>query len=100
MTLPAPSNGKNGLPDMQQRIGRLEVLYAAEDKAVERLSAWTAVLEGQVSRQGMAGDGIYQSFWELASALMRVERHLDQLARDNQELWRKIHELEALRAAP
>ena len=92
MTLPPP-NGRDGLPNMQQRIGRLESLYAQEGKAIERLAAVTSVLDGQVHRQSVTHDGIYQSFYELASALMRVERQLDQLARDSQELWRKVHDL-------
>jgi hypothetical protein len=86
---PAPSaNGH----DLTPRVVRLESQIKTRD--IDSLAAQVVVLENRVYQQERLRDGLYESMYEMASALMRMQRQVDTLERDRQELWRKVQAME------
>jgi uncharacterized coiled-coil protein SlyX len=93
---PAPPPPPGIDVDMPRRVSRLEasVSRVESGRDLNGLTAQVATVENRVHVQERLREGLYDSMFEMASALMRMQRQVDALIRDNQELFRRMQDLE------
>lgn len=83
--------------ELLRRVARLESAVARVEggRDLNGLTAQVVVNDNRISQVERLRDGLYESMYEVSCALMRMQREVDTLERDRQELFRRVQELEA-----